>query len=441
MIINKVLSNLLIFISKYQLLSNLFSIFMIIIVILNNLKLFNKKKTFKGLALSCSRFRDDINVLNESSQISIYKMPVRFQYLLLIPFEKYLYKYKHKYFYPLEELHDVKKLNQKYLSKILNFFFNYFDFILTASVSYLQDMDLSRAAKSYGLKHIVLQRENFGIVDKQADDMIKWYMSVEETSANLIIVHSESTKLLFQKTKMAAKTNIEALGCLRMDNYIHRLKNKTFKTDAKHKTVTFFSFATNSGCHLAESPKIDAFEKNRGLINFFKNTHNLIINFAKKNSSINIYIKPKWKKNWEELILKNWTDFSGDTELPKNCKILASSNPHDLIMVSDLVIGFNSTTILEAGLRDIPIIIPKFDEANSIYREYFDFTKYKDAFSIVENPNKLNELIHEFLFNFKLSKEVKKKRLDLFNKYVSSLDGQTKDRYIEAIKKTIIKKS
>ena len=35
-------------------------------------------------------------------------------------------------------------------------------------------------------------------------------------------------------------------------------------------------------------------------------------------------------------------------------------------MLSDLVIGFNSTTLLEAGLREIPIIIPKFDEANTL---------------------------------------------------------------------------
>ena len=441
MLKKKFLSNLLIFISKYKLLSNLFSIFMILIVILNNLKIFIKKKTIKGLALSHSRFREDINFLNESPEISIYRMPISIQYLLLMPFEQYLYKYHYKYFHPLEELYDVKISNQKYLSKILDLFFNYFEFILTASVGYLQDMDLSRAAKKNGLKHIVLQRENFGIVDKQASDIMKWYKPLEKTSANLIIVHSESTKLLFQNTKMATDANIKALGCLRMDNYIDRLKNKTFKSNHKQKTVTFFSFATNTGCHLAESPKIDAFEKNRGLINFFKNTHNLIIDFAKKNPEININIKPKWKKNWEELILNNWKDFSGESELPNNCKILALSNPHDLIIASDLVIGFNSTTILEAGLRDIPIIIPKFDEAIGIYKEYFDFIKYQDAFFIIEDAKKLNDLIYESLFNFNISKEVKEKRLDLFNRYVSSLDGTTKDRYIEAIKKTIIKKN
>ena len=66
---------------------------------------------------------------------------------------------------------------------------------------------------------------------------------------------------------------------------------------------------------------------------------------------------------------------------------------------------------------------------------------YQDAFFIIEDAKKLNDLIYESLFNFNISKEVKEKRLDLFNRYVSSLDGQTKDRYIEAIKKTIIKKN
>lgn len=438
MIKKKFFSSLLIFISKYKLLSNLFSLFLILIVILYNLKLSIKKKTIKGLALNHSRFRDDIIFLNKSSQISIYRLPIIVQYLLLIPFEKYLHKYHHKYFYPLEELRDVKIINQKYLSKILNLFFNYFDFVLTASLSYLQDFDLSRAAKNNGLKHIILQRENFGIVDKQASDILNWYKPLEESSANLIIVHSESTKLLFQNIKLTENSSIEALGCLRMDHYIDRLKIPILKIGKQKKTVTFFSFATNSGCHLAENPKIDAFEKNRGLLNFFKNTHNFVINFAKENPEININIKPKWSKNWEELILKNWKDFSGDFELPNNCKILPLSNPHDLIIISDLVIGFNSTTLLEAGLRDIPIIIPKFDEASGIYEEYFDFIKYQDAFIIVDDVKKLNNVIYDSLFNFTISKEVKERRLTLFETYVSSLDGQSKDRYIEAIKKAII---
>lgn len=435
---NKIFSNLLIFISKYKLLSNLFSIILILIVILNNIKLIIKKKSIRGLALSHTRFRDDINILNQSPELSIYRIPVKIQYLLLIPFQKYLYKYNNKYFYPLEELRDIKLANQKYLSKLLDFFFRYFKFILSASVSYLQDYDLSKAAKNNGLKYIVLQRENFGIVKKQAEDTFKWHDPFESSSANLIIVHNQSTKKLFQNTKLAKNLPIKALGCLRMDHYIDRLKNKIFKIDKQKKTVTFFSFATNSGCHLAENPRIDAFEQDRGLINFFKNTHNIVINFAKQNPSIQVNIKTKWSQNWIDLIFKNWIEYSGENKFPNNCNVTAFDDPHELIIKSDLVIGFNSTTLLEACLRDIPIIIPKFDEASDIYNDYFDFEEYKNSFIIANNPDEFNYLLNNSLLNTGISEEIKDRRKKLFQNYVSSLDGQSKGRYIEAIKKTTL---
>ena len=100
------------------------------------------------------------------------------------------------------------------------------------------------------------------------------------------------------------------------------------------------------------------------------------------------------------MILKNWTEFSQDLDFPKNCKVSALDNPHDLMLESDLVIGFNSTTLLEAGLRDIPVIIPKFDEASTIYADYFDFIEYEDGFKIVEDPKKLHDVIYKSLLNF-----------------------------------------
>ena len=434
----KFITNLLNFISKYKFLSNLFSMFLILIVIFSNLKLFKKKNSIKGLALSSQRFRNDIDILNNSSELSIYSFPMKIQLLLLIPFQEYLYRYNEKYFYPLEELINVKLTNQKYLSKILNLFFSYFKFILTPSVSYLQDFDLSRAAKKNGLKHIALQRENFGIVEKQANDILNWYDQLEKPSANLIIVHNVSTKTLFQNTQFAKNSVIKALGCVRMDNYIDRLKKDIFKKNKLKKTITFFSFATNVGCHLAEQPRIAAFEKNRGLLNFFKNTHNLVIDFAKKSPEIQVNIKTKWEKNWVDLILKNWTEFSRDLDFPENCKVSALGNPHDLMIESDLVIGFNSTTLLEAGLRDIPVIIPKFDEASTIYADHFDFIEYEDGFKIVEDPKKLHDVIYESLLNFNISKEKREIRKNLFQKYVSEMEGQSKERYIESIMKTII---
>ena len=432
------LTNTLYFISRYKFLSNIFSMFLILIVNFYNVRLFIKKNSIKGLALTHTRFRYDIDILNKSSELSIYKLPLKIQYLILIPFEKYLYEHKDKIFYPNDKLDKIKISNQKYILKILNLFFGYFKFTLTASVSYVQDYDISKAAKKAGLKYIILMRENFGIVKKQADDITNYYNAFEKSTADLLIVHNQSTKRLFGNIKMFENSNIQALGCIRMDEYLEKLKKVRVKDSKFSKNITFFSFSTNSGCHLAETPRIAAFEKKRGLVKFFKNTHNIVINFAKQNPSIQVNIKTKWSQNWIDLIFKNWREYSGDSKFPINCNITALDDPHELIIKSDLVIGFNSTTLLEAGLRDVPIIIPKFDEASDIYNDYFDFEEYKGSFIVVNNPDEFNYLLSKSLSNPGISQEIKERRKILFQNYVSSLDGQTKGRYIEAIKKTIL---
>lgn len=333
----------------------------------------------------------------------------------------------------------IKISNQKYIIKILNLFFQYFKFLLTASVSYVQDYDISKAAQKSGLKHIILMRENLFIIKKQNDDATNFYKPFEKSTADLLIVHNQSSKKLFEKIKMFENSNIKALGCIRMDKYLEKLnKNKVIIKDSKFtKNITFFSFSTNSGCHLAETPRIAAFEKKRGLVKFFKNTHNMVIHFAKQNPSIQVNIKTKWSQNWIDLIFKNWIEYSGENKFPDNCNVTASDDPHELIIKSDLVIGFNSTTLLEAGLRDIPIIIPKFDEASDIYNDYFNFEELKNSFIVANNHDEFNYLLNKSLLNTFISKEIKDRRKKLFQNYVSSLDGQSKGRYIEAIKQTI----
>ena len=190
----------------------------------------------------------------------------------------------------------IKIQNQEYLSGILKFFFKYYKFILTASVSYIQDYDLSKSAKKNGLKHIILMRENFGIVEKQAADIMSYYYPFEKSDADLLIVHNQSTKDLFKNIKMFKKSNIEALGCIRMDKYIEKLNLGVTRQNNSKKIITFLVF-NKYGLSSCRNSRISAFEKDRGLLKFFKNTHNEVIYFAKENPEIQVYIKTKWSQN------------------------------------------------------------------------------------------------------------------------------------------------
>ena len=53
-------------------------------------------------------------------------------------------------------------------------------------------------------------RENFGIVEKQAADIMSYYYPFEKSDADLLIVHNQSTKDLFKNIKMFNPWNVNS---------------------------------------------------------------------------------------------------------------------------------------------------------------------------------------------------------------------------------------
>ena len=432
----KLRSRFLIYISKKKTLLKVFTFFLIVIVKLYNYKLLFITTKKKGFALSFNRFRDDLDILNKSKKIKIYKIPIKIQYNLISPYEHLFKKFNSTYFDHNDELLILKKGCDQYLSNILKYFFEYFrfDFVLSAAVHYIQDYDIAKIAQKYGIKYIIFQRENFGIIEYQSNKVKKYYSSYRPSGADKIVTQNLNTAQMLKNLDVGSRSKLINLGCLRMESFINSIKiENNCKIREKHKTITFFSFTPNVGIHLSTyPPRVMSAFGGEGLIKFFKNSHNEIINFAKNNSDINLIIKTKWKNKWVDKIINNWEQET-KCKIPSNCLISSSASAHELIKSSDLVISFNSTTILESGLRNIPVIIPKFDEAINKYSEYFNLKEYESAFIIEEQQSELKNKILSNLTNFELTSEQRHKRNYLFEKYVSPLNLSILDEYINIL--------
>ena len=107
------------------------------------------------------------------------------------------------------------------------------------------------------------------------------------------------------------------------------------------------------------------------------------------NPEYDLFIKPKMGGHFVKEITDAWKSESTD-KIPRNCHITIEDDPHDLILNADAVITFNSSTLLESGLRNIPVLIPAFDEAVKEYKDYFDFTVYEEGFDVVKNKDMLH---------------------------------------------------
>ena len=116
-----------------------------------------------------------------------------------------------------------------------------------------------------------------------------------------------------------------------------------------------------------------------------------------KNPETNFVIKTKFVNIWHNEIENALFDILGKNvkDIP-NLIVTASIPAQELIKKAKLVIGLNSTTILEAKLLNTPVVLPIFKEAKEKYfKSNIFFQKYFDIFTVINNPKDLLKIINK----------------------------------------------
>ena len=147
-----------------------------------------------------------------------------------------------------------------------------------------------------------------------------------------------------------------------------------------------------------DSRQVSYFSKDKSLNNFndlFISVHSLIIELANKYPNYKFVIKPKWyggewKKHIDRLLKMQYGEIDNK---PTNLVILDNVNVEKLIKSSDLVVAFNSTTIIESAIQLKPVIIPIFDEAINKYSDYVYWKNRDDIFYIANSREEFVSLI------------------------------------------------
>ena len=172
-----------------------------------------------------------------------------------------------------------------------------------------------------------------------------------------------------------------------MDEYIARVKSGNGGA-RKRKRVVLFSFTRGAGLFaiMPQWPKAP----NQGLTRFFDAVHCTFATLAETHPEIDFVIKPKWGGNWVEEIERALKESDIEHEAIENLEILVDANVHDLILGSDVICGYNSTTLLEGGVAAKPVIIPFFEEACK--PEYEDYVLLKEDFGLFDIARSADDL-------------------------------------------------
>ena len=400
------------------------------------------------LAINPVRFRGDLEILANSNNFRVLKVPLDWQCKILnlywpkkIDFQKY---------YKPDPIKDQSIIRLQ--SKLRTFLKIYLtalykklgvDGVIGAGLNYKQDYDWGFVSEEIGVPYIVLVRENIANSAEWRNDKLMQYERMKEFKGSYIIVHNRSMMDLVIQSGHITPDKISSLGCLRMDKYVKKVKVHNDDSNNKpftgRKKTTLFSFAHGTGLGGLGVIKHYWSEKH-GFVKLFEHVHVSFAKLAMENKEVDFIIKPKWGGRWVTMIDNVLRDNHIKVNNIDNLCIIPDANVHDLIFESDVICAFQSTTMLEAAIHaDKKVIIPFFDEAK--YIEYEGYIQSKDDYYLFDLANSVREFEEHIIEGLRMPKRLDdyllQKRYRLFEKYVSSMEGNSLDKYTKVIKKVI----
>ena len=387
----------------------------------------NSKKKINVLALNHKRFMDVLKVINQNSDFQILALPFSWQSRFLL------------FFYNETDRNNIglKSMNKEVQSRFYSFlqiFLNKYyklakiNLVIGTAIHYKQDVDWGHVSKKIGVPYIVLHKENLYASEGHIKFIAKSLKERKQFQGSHVIVHNEIVKKVWVENKFIGDKNISVCGKLIKNSKSTLAENSFFD-------VVFFSFGPGTGI-----PKAKIFPERRqvGYHNLCRITHLEIINFAIKNPDKNVIIKPKWGGNWLNYIYNLAHKENIDLEKIKNLAINEKLNSFDLIKNSSVVVAFNSTTILEAALKNKFVIIPCFAEAEKKgFKETVYFREYFNLFEIAASSKDLYDKISLGYKNPGKHKEFLQKRIRLYELYVSPIKGNQIKKCIGILEKQI----
>jgi|APSaa5957512576_1039674.scaffolds.fasta_scaffold15450_1 hypothetical protein len=330
------------------------------------------------------RFREDIQILKNNTNIYYVNYPNWLQDKIIAILE-------------------ISRINskKKWLSKFIKCLCEAIDSIgfISAGMYYRRHEIWEVSTILANRRFYCLHREGIGADKKTVNNSLKsQFLKARKFYGTKLMVGTETLKELLIKINYISSDRIVVTGMPRFDKIYHYTNNK-LNTVQETNTVLLFSFFISTIKNF--NIKDGLYAKTGGFIELFNQVHYTVAQFAIDNPKINVIIKMKWysgnAKESVDTAIKGgtglWPDQIG------NLKVLDDIPAQKLIKESRVIIGFNSTTLIESVLYGKNVIVPSFAEASQ--EKYIDdvFFSNKEnifyrAYSLVELMNLITNCYH-----------------------------------------------
>ncbi|MBO67026.1 MAG: hypothetical protein CL398_01825 [Acidiferrobacteraceae bacterium] len=384
------------------------------------------------LALNVNRFRGDLELLDQDDRITILRMPYLWQGRLY-----YWFFGEELETEPSEVLRQRKQYRQ-FLERFLSRLYRLLDIdlVLGSGIHYKVAEDWGAISESLGYSYVVLHREGYMGSPFEDEYIAAPGQMGKRFPGSMLIFQTQRHREIVVKSGFVSESNSAVSGVMRMDDFIRAScstipQSTVFKSD-RRKRITLFSFGPSTG--FITVPPIWPIDPENYLMEMCYKTHVLVARYAVNHADIDVTIKTKWGGRWLEEIHKILGEHGIESSDVENLEILTESSAQELIGKSDVVVGYGSTTLLEAAIVGLPVIVPRFDELlRDDFKKYLLYPDIDEAFNIAEGPDKLERLIEENLANPGIDEQQMTARKRAFTRYISSLNGDAVERSIKLL--------
>jgi hypothetical protein len=328
--------------------------------------------------LDLKRFRQDIHILRENTNIYYVNFPYWLQDKIIGVIDNSIIKDK-----------------EVWLSKFILCLCKTTNSIgfISAGMYYKRHEVWEISTVKAGKGFYCLHREGVGVDKNMLSNSIKEHLKKSRKfKGTKLMVGTESLKDLLISSKYISEDKVVVTGMPRFDKiyFESRSLNKNLKNKG---IVLFFSFFVGTVRNFKET---GLYPTKLGFRQLFDQVHGVAGLYAISHPGTKVVIKMKWYSGDAKTNVDN--AIKGSTGLHperiKNLSIVDDVPAQELIKKSQVVIGFNSTTLIESILYKKKVIVPLFAEAAQD-KYSSDVSCYSDMFYKAHSKNELIKLIGE----------------------------------------------
>jgi len=382
-------------------------------------KKINKKGEHTILCLGRSIFLDDILALTQYSKQHKY---IYFHKGLLGKVVKKFLPFAHlaeHNYYTEEKFKQGRENTRNFMRKMFPVLRSVlqFDAIMSGNIGYLDQQEFFVAARENNIPVIVLYKE--GVAPKQ--HLNEFFASLYENHVfhgELLLCYNNNIReaLIEAGINGLSQKKIITTGIPRLDSYIHE------KISYDKQIVLFSFYPLDKFAYFIKSD-----EKLEPLNRISELFHYMVMKFAHEHTDWKVVIKTKVADRYINYVNDIYAKYFQDTKTD-NLVITNNACSKSLILESKVILGYNSTVLIESILAGKNIITPDFQNILKGTVAWDYFSNYPELVNCAATYEQLIAIIKE-----NISIDESKERNAFLTDYIYSYDGQSSRRVEKAI--------